>query len=138
MLFFYFRFTLILSKLPNTSEQSSEPTRKSTRQSLGSPRAENDIQPRVLFPKTCFICNRNRIQRKKKDEYPVNVTTMDAQLTIKAASREKMERFYYEIKDDDLIARELRYHKSCYRSFVLGFTQSFRQVNTTNVSATGR
>ena len=38
-----------------------------------------------------------------------------------------MPEFYIANKDEDLIAKELQYHQSCYRSFTRGFSQNYRE-----------
>ena len=74
-----------------------------------------------FFPKECFICKKYRLQRSKKDEYPIKITTIKAANTIKMIAEEKMTAYYLEIKVLDLIAKELRYHPSCNRSFTRGY-----------------
>ena len=98
-----------------------------------------------LFPTTCFICKYRRGQRNKKDEIPQKAVTYDAEMTIKSAAKEKMLDFYAANKYEDLIAKELHYHLSCYRSFTRGFSRNFQdsepQTSTENddveLSATG-
>ena len=51
------------------------------------------------------------------------ITTHDAEATIKAYAREKNPTWFAEIRETDLIAKELRYHIACYRSQTLGFSQ---------------
>ena len=80
-----------------------------------------------FFPKECFICKKYRLQRSKKDEYPIKITTIIAANTIKMIAEEKMPAYYLEIKDLDLIAKELRYHPSCNRSFTRGYSASIRE-----------
>jgi hypothetical protein len=82
-----------------------------------------------LFPKECFICGKKRIQRNKKDIVPRLVTTCQAEATIKAAARDKMSSFYYEISEVDLIAKELQYHEACYKSFTHGYSCHYREVS---------
>ena len=72
-----------------------------------------------LFPKHCFVCKKDRIQHNKKDEYPHLIKTNIGEVSIKLAAKEKMPSFYYENKDEDLIARELKCHRSCYNKFRL-------------------
>ena len=54
--------------------------------------------------------------KKNKNEYPVTVHTLSIESAIKAAAKEKNPT-YFEVKDADLIARELRYHKTSYKAF---------------------
>ena len=62
----------------------------------------------VLFTK------KKEFNARKKNEYPVTVHTLNVESAIKAAAKEKNPTLYFEIKDAELIARELRYHKNCY------------------------
>ena len=111
MYLLFFRFTLILSsKYANISSPQATPSRQSSRKSFDKPINS------PLFPTSCFVCKKERIQRKKKNEYPVTVHTLNVECAIKAAAKVK-NLTYFEIKDADLIARELRYHKSCYKAF---------------------
>ena len=112
MYLLFFRFTLILSsKYANISSPQATPSRQSSRKSFDKPINS------PLFPTSCFVCKKERIQRKKKNEYPVTVHTLNVESAIKAAAKEKNPTLYFEIKDADLIARELRYHKTCYKAF---------------------
>ena len=47
----------------------------------------------------------------------MTVHTLNVERAIKAAAKVKNPTLYFEIKDVDLIVRELRYHKSCYKAF---------------------
>ena len=49
--------------------------------------------------------------------YPVTIHTLNVKSAIKAAVKEKNPTLYFEINDADLIARELRCHKTCYKAF---------------------
>ena len=114
MYLLFFRFTLILSsKYANISSPQATPSRQSSRKSFDKPINS------PLFPTSCFVCKKERIQRKKKNEYPVTVHKLNVESTIKAAANEKNPTLYFEIKDADLIARELRYHKTSYKAFYL-------------------
>lgn len=70
-----------------------------------------------MFPKECFICDKYRIQRSKKNEFPRAIQTYDAEFKIKELSKDRLPEFHFKIKNDDLIARELKVHDSCYRKF---------------------
>ena len=65
----------------------------------------------VLFVK------KKEFNARKKNEYPVTVHTLNVESAIKAAAKEKNPTLYFEIKDADLISRELMYHKTCYKAF---------------------
>ena len=95
---------------------------------LGSPLGSLSSAVSIeLFPPTCFICNLQRRQKNKKDELTQKLVTYDAENTIKSAAKDKMPEFYIANKDEDLIAKELQYHQSCYRSFTRGFSQNYRE-----------
>ena len=50
----------------------------------------------------------------------------EAEDTIKAAAKAKNPNLYFEIKDVDLFAKELKTHVHCYREFTRGFNKSSR------------
>ena len=111
---FAFRFTLILSS--KNAQQKQQPKsmqvrRRSERNSTGSSDSVSCSTNSQLFAKHCFICKKDRIQYNKKDEYPHLIKTKIGEVSIKLAVKEKMPSFYYENKDEDLIARELKYHR---------------------------
>ena len=78
-------------------------------------------QPTLSYSQNidCFICKKDRIKHNKKDEYPHLIKTKIGEVSIKLAAKEKMPSFYYENKDGDLIAQELKCHRSCYNKFRL-------------------
>ena len=110
--------------------------RRSSRAITGSSAAdvnENETIARFLFPKECFICGKLRIQRAKKNIYPKLLTTNNAQITIKEASKDKMPAFYFQNQEVDLIANELQFHESCYNTFTHGYSGAYREsLNTTS------
>ena len=162
---FCFRFTLVLSSETKGNEAEEEartskrlltfdlPRPIRSQNTIGSPSSTASPSPLGspssmsigLFPTTCFICKYRRRQRNKKDEIPQKVVTYDAEMTIKSAAKEKMLDFYAANKYKDLIAKELHYHLSCYRSFTCAFSRNFQdsepQTSTENddveLSATG-
>ena len=77
-----------------------------------------------LFPKECFICGKLRIQKSKIDEHPIVITTTKVVNIIRIATQIKNPELYLEIKDTDLVAKELRYHPSCYRNYTRDFNES--------------
>ena len=99
------------------------PSRRSSRGSGHSSKSETAD----LFPPQCFICKKQRMQRAKKNIKLRCVTTKKAEITIKAAAKEKMASFYYENKYVDLIAKELQYHEPCYSNFTVGYSELFRE-----------
>ena len=71
-----------------------------------------------LFPNYCYFCKKNRITVKKKEEYPTNIVTYEAQETLVKVATEKNDfELLGAIKDVDLIAGEFKKHKSCYKSY---------------------
>ena len=47
------------------------------------------------------------------------IKTKIGEVSIKLTTREKIPSFYHENKDEDLIARQLKCHRSCYNKFSL-------------------
>ena len=114
-----FRSILILSsKYANILSPQATPSRQSSHKSFDKPINS------PLFPTSCFVCKKERIQRKRKNEYPVTVHTLNIESATKASAKEKNPTLYFEIKDADVIARELRYHKACYKAFTKELTLS--------------
>ena len=119
---FAFRFTLILSSTHVQQKQqpkSMQVRRRSERSSTGSSDSVSSSTNSQLFPKHCFICKKDCIQHNKKDEYPHLIKTNTGEVSIKLVAKEMMLSFYYENKDEDLIARERKCHRSCYNKFRL-------------------
>ena len=105
---FAFRFTLILSS--KHAQQKQQPNtmqvrRRSERSSTGSSDSVSSSTNSQLFPKHGSICKKDRIQHNKKDEYPHLIKTKTGELSFKLAAKEKLPSFYYENKDEDLIAQ---------------------------------
>lgn len=58
------------------------------------------------------------MKRKQQHYFPITVTTEQATNTLKqAAEANKDQSLFYKIKDVDLIAKEFKYHDSCYKEF---------------------
>ena len=57
--------------------------------------------------------------KKNTIHFPKTVCMDKAVKTIKdaAESKEDFDLLYFEIKDADLIAREFKYHKRCYKEY---------------------
>ena len=75
-----------------------------------------------IFSDECFICGKYRLQQSKQDKFPRKLVTKDGEISIKKAARDKMHSFYYENESVDLIARELKFHDSCYTTFTFGYS----------------
>ena len=125
-------FTRIVWKRPRSSYRTNSvsPTpvkpRLSTRLSSpasASASSSKEITSKDLFPKECCFCNKVYKKVSSKKKAAIVITTHDAEATIKAYAREKNPTWFAEIRETDLIAKELRYHIACYRSQTLGFSQ---------------
>ena len=78
------------------------------------------------------------MQRNKKEIKLKRVLEFRAQATIKAAAKEKMQSFYFQIKDVDLIAKELQYHQPCYNAFTKGYSNTTEGTHVLNVLKTAK
>ena len=119
---FAFRFTLILSSKHAQQKQqpkSMQVRRRSGRSSTGSSDSVSCSTNTQLFPKHCFICQKDHIQHNIKDEYPHLIKTKIGEVSIKLVAKEKIPSFYHENKNEDLIVRELKCHRLCYNKFRL-------------------
>lgn len=121
------RFTLILSS--NYAASSSTPVPAKITSAKRKSRGSDDSNKDDLFPASCFVCGKIRKQRNKKDCPIIVVSTRDAETTIKEAAKDKNLDFYYENKEVDLIAKELRYHRDCYKSFTRGYSSDCRDTS---------
>ena len=110
----YKKFVLILLQEKASSNEESQPpcTSRPKRQS------SDQCSLRKIYPKECQFCKRFRVKHKGKEHIPLTITTSSAEAKIKEAAAANAESMYYEIKDLDLIAKEFRYHVSCYKDFV--------------------
>ncbi len=125
----YKKFTLILSKERSfcsdkldgeSSSSSSRPKRAKT--------ADGGTSSNV-YPKECNFCSKYKIMKKNKIHFPATVCTVKAVQTIKEAAESKEDQsLFFEIKDADLIAREFKYHESCYKEFTRKNKSSVKPV----------
>ena len=83
----------------------------------------NNSSNKFLFPPECFICG---IYRKQ--------CTKDGEQTIWLAAEHKLPLFYRKNKAVNLISNELRFHKSCYKTFTYGYSNSFTEKKTWSTS----
>ena len=60
------------------------------------------------------------MQHGGKKVLPVTIATRTAASSIKSIARDKHPGLDGRIKDEDLIAKEFRYHSHCYRNFTRG------------------
>ena len=92
--------------MPCSSASESRPKR--ARSAVGSD----------LYPKECNFCKKYRVKRKQRHYLPITITTEQTANTLKqAAEAHEDQSLFYEIKDVDLIAKEFKYHESCYKEF---------------------
>lgn len=75
-----------------------------------------------LFPNTCIICEKDhyvyQFDRKRKKENLVLCQTYNAsEALFKSATLKADESLLCKIRDVDCIAKELKYHKSCFLSY---------------------
>ena len=87
----------------------------------------NNSSNKFLFPPECFICGIYRKQCSKRDEYTRILLTKDEEQTIRLAAEHKLLLFYRKNKAIDLISSELRFHESCYKNFMYGYSNSFTE-----------
>ncbi|XP_041466296.1 uncharacterized protein LOC121416845 [Lytechinus variegatus] len=78
-------------------------------------------RPHVL-PVECIICKNNKYvresySRKRKVERLVRCETLTGGQLLKAAEIRKDEHMLLQIREKDLVALEVRYHRSCYLSY---------------------
>ena len=96
---------------PNSSNRKN--LRLSTSQSPSSS---------VLYPRECQICDKFRVKYKNMKYEPYKNLTFNPEKSLKAAAKVKKEELFNEIKDIDLISKEFKVHKHCYKQFTHGFT----------------
>ena len=74
----------------------------------------------TVYPQECQFCGRNRVQHAGKKLLLSTIVTRTAESTIKEIAKDKHPDLYRRIQDEDLIAKEFRYHSHCYRNFTRG------------------
>ena len=63
-----------------------------------------------VYPKECNLCSKYRVQFKNKEHEPYLISTYAAEVTIKAAAKDKNDKLYHEIKHLDLTAKGFKVH----------------------------
>eukprot|EP00794_Sanderia_malayensis_P019309 gene19309-21233_t len=124
----YKKFVRILSDKQSLKDQpgcSNDVPSNQTRPKRGKSLDSTDA--RGVYPKECNFCKKYRIKRHQKHYYPTTISTLQhntfntfqqAVSTIKqAAEANEDQSLYFEIKDLDLIAKEFKYHNSCYKEY---------------------
>ena len=105
----YKKFTQILSK-SHDDEDFSGVARSSRRNS-------NDSSSTMVYPDVCGICKKGPTKNKGKKVFLTTIVTKKASDTIKEAAKSKDRELYAEIKELDLIAKEFKYHRHCWKNF---------------------
>ena len=80
---------------------------------------------KFLFSRECFICGMHCKQSSKHDEYTRILMTKDGEQTFRLAAEHNLTLFYCKDKAIDVISSELRFYKSCYKTFMYGYSNSF-------------
>jgi hypothetical protein len=96
----------------DTEVKNCNPSRWSTR--------TGKSEAGTLFPQNrCIFCKKERKSIKGKTEYLSKCETESAERTIKDVANSKQDfQLLCEIGDEDLRAKEARYHESCRRDYV--------------------
>ena len=111
-LFVGVRFTSILGNKKYGAEKPTE-SRRSDLLSSQIP----SLSPAWVNPKECNLCTKFRVQNKGERYKSYKITTYTAEITIQAATKDKNEKFYNEIKDLNLTVKEFKFHKHCYHQY---------------------
>ena len=127
----YKRFTLIISSeknkiSPKLASIPSSKTSISPKKCLKRKRLQTTQKQKDLYPKECSLCHKYTIRDKHKKKVLVKPSiclTKEAEAKIKHAAKVKKLDLYFEIKDVDLIAKEFKYHKNCYRNLTRQTTE---------------
>ena len=91
-------------------------------------RLSSPTQTTILYPQECQFCGKNRVQHSGQKITPLTIKTKDAETTIKNISKERNPGLYGRIKDEDLVAKEFRYHTHCYRNFTRQWTSESKVI----------
>ena len=121
----YKKFTLFISTSFRLSSESSI-LEKKQRLSNRIANLKPSTSSTSIYPKECNLCKKYRVKQKKTHLLPQTVATINACETIKAAAKVKNPLLYSEIYDVDLIAKEFKYHRHCYKSFTFGYGKNQR------------
>jgi len=127
------RFTSIIGNKKYKQEAESPPTTsrklrselcsssselRSLSSQLGSSSLSTFPSSVGLFPKECQICRKFQVKYNGKKVEPSTIATYDAERNIKNAARQRDGQLYLDIKDVDLISKEFKYHRHCYRNYI--------------------
>ena len=73
--------------------------------------------------------SQGRVPYKNKKVYPKTISTYNAVNTISNAAKNNDQELYSMIKDEDLIAKEFKYHEHCYIDFTRNNSLPHTQLN---------
>ena len=118
-LFIGVRFTSILGSKKYSAEKPTE-SRRSDRLSSQIPL----LSLLWVYPKECNLCAKFRVQHKAEKYKPCKIRTYTVENTVKAAAKDKNEKFYSEIKNLDLITKKFKFHKHYYQQYTNGSRSS--------------
>ena len=125
----YKKFTLILAKERNLSSDKFDGESSSFASRPKRAKTADHGSSSNVYPKECNFCSKYRIMKKNKIHFPITVCTVKAVQTIKEAAESKEDQsLFFEIKDADLIAREFKYHESCYKEYTRKNKSSVKPV----------
>ena len=86
------------------------------RRSIKSPTGE------LFLPKKCLICRKVKFIRKTRTrEILVLCTNLRADQTLKMACQQKTDERMIAAGSDNLVAKKVYYHRTCYQSFTRDF-----------------
>ena len=81
-----------------------------------------------MFPDVCNFCQKNQVQYRGKKIFPITIATKQAEETLKKRALDRDQTLYFKIKEEDLIAKEFKYHRHCYQSFTRPSYQARAEV----------
>ena len=100
--------------------------RRALRSSFGHPTTQ--ARTRHVLPDVCILCQKTktikcRSTQKRKKEPLTRCSTIEATNLQKAAQDNNNEALLLQIKDQDCVAIEVKYHNSCYRDYTRYLTK---------------
>ena len=116
--------------IPESSKRKSIFAKQTPKGPLKRIRIEKGASSSVIFPKVCFVCKKLRHTVKKKTSTAHVITTTSAAKKIKrAAELKEDDETLVQIKDADLLAKELTCHNQCYLDYIRCLTASPAPAN---------
>ncbi|XP_070548995.1 uncharacterized protein [Ptychodera flava] len=84
-----------------------------------------------VLPPICILCRRRKQRRdpitKKKTNERLTSCETDGYRLIKAAEHRKDEKLLIQLRDQDLVSIEVKYHQSCYLSYTRCVTYTYQK-----------